>query len=354
MKKLIYSVLFLAALGTIFTGCKDDESNPQSPKSSEKKITTFDFEGLDPDVTGVIDESDKSVLLTVPYGTGVEALVPTINVSEGASISPASGVAQDFSTPVTYTVTAADGSMQEYEVTVLVALGEITCLPTQLPGEEAYLHITYNEDHTIQQVDYQNYDDPEPGRFISTFHYDNGKLSRIESFEDDVKNFYTEFEYDVSTITETIYERDAENDIFEKVYYYIHYLENGRITSTGSFDGSENFVMTELVEYTYDEAGNITHLDEYNSVLQKQATWDIEYDNHVNPYKAAGISGGDGSFFDFENLSNNNYVKGTYTSPPGGDVSEDEVTYTYDTDGNPLTRKFDWDEDTRSFVYACE
>ena len=37
------------------------------------------------------------------------ALVPTIKISEKATISPASGVAQDFSKPVTYTVTSEDG-----------------------------------------------------------------------------------------------------------------------------------------------------------------------------------------------------------------------------------------------------
>jgi uncharacterized repeat protein (TIGR02543 family) len=81
--------------------------------NSTKEITDFSF--ANPAVTGVISETDISV--TVPYGTNLTALVPTIT-HNGASISPASGTARNFSLPVTYTVTAEDGTTLEYTVTV--------------------------------------------------------------------------------------------------------------------------------------------------------------------------------------------------------------------------------------------
>jgi hypothetical protein len=56
----------------------------------------------------------------LPYGTDVRALAPQITVSAKASVSPASGTARDFANPVTYTVTAQDGSAQDYTVTVTV------------------------------------------------------------------------------------------------------------------------------------------------------------------------------------------------------------------------------------------
>jgi len=65
--------------------------------------------------------SGTSIALTVPYGTSRAALVPTIAIT-GASVSPASGVARDFTNPVVYTVTAQDGSTKAYTVTVTVAL----------------------------------------------------------------------------------------------------------------------------------------------------------------------------------------------------------------------------------------
>ncbi len=88
--------------------------------NTAKAITSFKFESLSPEVVGIINEINHTILLTVPYGTNVTILVPTITVSPNATSSPASGVAQDFTNPVTYTVTAEDGTTQNYIVTVVV------------------------------------------------------------------------------------------------------------------------------------------------------------------------------------------------------------------------------------------
>jgi len=83
-----------------------------------KTITAFSF--TTPTATGVITEADHTIAVTVPFGTNVTTLIPTIVIT-GASVSPASGVAHDFTSPVTYTVTAADSSAQAYIVTVTIA-----------------------------------------------------------------------------------------------------------------------------------------------------------------------------------------------------------------------------------------
>jgi alpha-tubulin suppressor-like RCC1 family protein len=80
--------------------------------TTTKAITEFNIG----DAIGIIDEVEHTVELTVPY-VDLADLTPTI-VHTGASISPASGVAQDFTNPVIYTVTAEDASTQEYVVTV--------------------------------------------------------------------------------------------------------------------------------------------------------------------------------------------------------------------------------------------
>ena len=56
-----------------------------------KAITAFDLNGLSPAVTGVVNEVDKTVELTVPAGTNVTALVPTITHT-GASVSPTNSI----------------------------------------------------------------------------------------------------------------------------------------------------------------------------------------------------------------------------------------------------------------------
>ncbi|MBR1513577.1 MAG: DUF5018 domain-containing protein [Bacteroidales bacterium] len=90
---------------------------------NEKRILSFKV--VEPACTGVINEAAKTVTLTFPEDTDVTQLVPEIEVSEGATIDPASGVAQDFTNPVSYTVTAQNGSTAVYTVTAIVETGEI-------------------------------------------------------------------------------------------------------------------------------------------------------------------------------------------------------------------------------------
>jgi len=63
--------------------------------------------------------TDSNITLSVPYGTAVGALTPTFVASAGATISP--GTAQNFANPVTYRVTAENGSnYQDYTVTITI------------------------------------------------------------------------------------------------------------------------------------------------------------------------------------------------------------------------------------------
>ena len=90
---------------------------------NEKSILSFRFDALD--YEGVIDEVLRKVDCVLPAETDVTQLVPTIIVSEGATVEPASGVAQDFTNPVIYTVTAQNGTTAVYTVTVIVEGGEV-------------------------------------------------------------------------------------------------------------------------------------------------------------------------------------------------------------------------------------
>jgi hypothetical protein len=93
-----------------------------------KDIITFKFEGLTPAVTGIVDATNKTVSLEVLNSTNVAALVPTITLSANATVSPLSGAVTDFTSPVTFTVTAQDGSTQAWVVTVTKAVAGQTTL----------------------------------------------------------------------------------------------------------------------------------------------------------------------------------------------------------------------------------
>ena len=90
---------------------------------NEKNILSFRFDALDED--GIIDEVARRISFVLPAETDVTQLVPTIEVSEGATVEPASGVAQDFTNPVTYTVTAQNGTTAAYTVMVIVEGGDV-------------------------------------------------------------------------------------------------------------------------------------------------------------------------------------------------------------------------------------
>ena len=96
------------------------------PPSPAKAITAFSFQGLAPPVTGDIDEAAHTIGVTVPFGTDPSALVATFtttgaSVAVGGAVQTSGVTANDFGSPVTYTVTAADGTTQDYVVTVDVA-----------------------------------------------------------------------------------------------------------------------------------------------------------------------------------------------------------------------------------------
>ena len=122
MRHLIYTITLLSILTVV--SCKKNKptGGGGSVPSSNKAITSFVFKasdnaGLTTDIAGVI--SADSVVITLPYGTAITALKPVV-VHTGISVNPASGTARNFSAPVTYTVTAEDGSTKNYLAVVKI------------------------------------------------------------------------------------------------------------------------------------------------------------------------------------------------------------------------------------------
>ncbi|MCX6722703.1 MAG: DUF5018 domain-containing protein, partial [Candidatus Staskawiczbacteria bacterium] len=102
--------------GTIITPPIDEQQNPQT--GSTEKLITFFHLLLNPEVSGLVDQTNYKITLDVPYGTDIKNLTPSIIISSNATVSPTSRAQQDFTNPVTYTVTAQDGSTRDYKVTV--------------------------------------------------------------------------------------------------------------------------------------------------------------------------------------------------------------------------------------------
>jgi len=121
--------------------------------SNEKDILTFSF----PEQTGaaIINAVNHTVDIEVSLSTDSTAFVASFTISNLATIdisdtSQVSGVtSNNFSSPVTYTVTAEDGTTQDWVVTVTVA--------TSLSGENNILSFSFAEQTGAATIDVINH-----------------------------------------------------------------------------------------------------------------------------------------------------------------------------------------------------
>ncbi|MBC7776420.1 MAG: hypothetical protein H7246_13375 [Phycisphaerae bacterium] len=117
-KPSILALFSFFILSLAFTACTKDPIIPigtNPPVELEKKILDFyiPFKNI------VINEEKRQI---INYETkdfnDYKNLTPDIEVSNGVTISPASGVTVDATKPVTYTLTATDGSKATYALII--------------------------------------------------------------------------------------------------------------------------------------------------------------------------------------------------------------------------------------------
>ena len=128
-KYLVNVTVILASISLIACGVGSGGSTGGDPTKSSQVITAYSINGA----TGVIDTTAKAIALTLPFGTSVTSLVATFSIT-GASVTVddvaqmSSITSNDFTSPVSYLVTAVDGSSTIYTVTVTVATSSAKAL----------------------------------------------------------------------------------------------------------------------------------------------------------------------------------------------------------------------------------
>jgi hypothetical protein len=88
-----------------------------SQPNKDKDITLFDVPNKNKPV--VIDNALRTVAVEVTDNTDLSNMSVTMNVSRGAAVSPLPATVHDYTEPVTYTITAEDGSAQEWIITII-------------------------------------------------------------------------------------------------------------------------------------------------------------------------------------------------------------------------------------------
>ncbi|NOZ45432.1 MAG: T9SS type A sorting domain-containing protein, partial [Chlorobi bacterium] len=112
-------------------------------------ILSFNFNDFEPPVIGEILEETNSIKLNVTQGTDLTELVPIITISEKATVYPLSGVANNFTDTVIYSVTAQNGDEKGYKVIVLDTITTVQKLTMQKTAFSVFPNPT-NEITTIR------------------------------------------------------------------------------------------------------------------------------------------------------------------------------------------------------------
>jgi len=126
MNKIKMILLFIALSVNLLSCDSPVGPSATAPASTAKTITSFIFAkddnaSLHDDYPAVVDEASSVIRCTLPASASINGLVPRIELSPKASISPVSGEALDFSTEREFIVHAEDGSLHSYTTDVRIA-----------------------------------------------------------------------------------------------------------------------------------------------------------------------------------------------------------------------------------------
>lgn len=118
MKTYIY--LLLLALICGLAACETPEEGLMPMPSSNADIVRFRiYQNQNIYFDAAIDDEANTIQVAIPEGIDLSAIRPEVLISEGATVTPASGDLQNFTTPVEYTVVSESGeNTKVYTVTV--------------------------------------------------------------------------------------------------------------------------------------------------------------------------------------------------------------------------------------------
>ncbi|SDS92891.1 surface protein [Maribacter dokdonensis] len=274
----------------VAVSCSDDES----VKNDSRQILGLSFAvednvALKETINATIDEKNKTITVTFPFGTDLTALIPRIVLTKSAKLDK-NVVREDFTAPVSYRIVTSDGNNVVYTIK--------TIINTFSPFVLTWKTTTGNEDITI-------FTNPE----IQTYNYevDWGDGSYEDSLTGDAKHRYAE----PGTHTVKIYGSFPAPMIPSLNYEVKNAAKLQTIESWGSMEWeSMKFAFAGCVNLTY----NATDIPNLGKVTDMMAA-----------FEAAEAFNGDISGWDVHNIkdmSNMFYGASTFNQDIGNwDVS---------------------------------
>ncbi len=305
----------------ISCGKTDD---PAPLKSKEKQITSFKVTINAQEIIGTITEADKKISLATHYKSDVKTLAPVIAISDKATISPASGVAQDFTNPVKYMVTAQEGTTAEYTVTVTV-LPPSKCLPTKaiFSGVGFTRELTYEYNSNDQIVKSTFAISTGATGSITITYNSQGNLIKQEGSTD---TYYRSYIYNAKNLlirTERL--KKTDNSLESKTEFEYN-LTDQLIKKDEFYTSSGTLSNSTTYEYSNTTSKNWIRSKEFDENGILQSTTEYEYDTNETV-------GADVYKFTTENA--NNVTKKTRKDTFGNLVQNTQISYEYNERSQP-------------------
>jgi hypothetical protein len=193
----------------------------------------------------------------------------------------------------------------------------------------AITEIEYDDNLTIKSINYKSEKDSPGSRIL--FHYKDNKLARV-----DEEKGYFNYSYAGDKVSEINY-FNKKGQVSQKYKY--SYSGNDISEMISYVNSGGGFQLCSKSVYTYSHQGNVSKEESFS---YENGAWrkigDVlttEYDTHINftplldnyPYLPALDSPG------------NNPLKKQFTDATGKVIYTMEYSYTYDSDGRPVSRK---------------
>lgn len=263
MKTKFFCLMMLAAI----LSCKKSDPVAPAPKpvvptpvlSTEKEITSFNFTKaanpqLTADVTATIDATNHTISATFPYGTAVTALKASFVLSANATLKLGSTAqtsavtANDFTNPLTFTVTAQNGTTQNYVATVKIETTTNTTSNLVIKREE------FAPGPPVQTVP------------IQTIDYTYNASNQLISFKD-IGGSYV-FDYDANGVLKAQTVKDNSGNISNTLTYTLNTNKLPTIVAGTYGQTLENYyygTSGQLIKYTKSYYGAVKDTYEYTS-----------------------------------------------------------------------------------------
>nr|WP_068891676.1 hypothetical protein [Pedobacter panaciterrae] len=116
-------IMYTAMVFIGFTSCK---KTMDLPAQSDSKILEYKVPVSDGVISGVIDETDKTITVYVPFYYQLDVIDPEIKLAQGAKLKEEILPVEVLNNTMTYTVTGADKSSSTYKL--IIKLQQVTPL----------------------------------------------------------------------------------------------------------------------------------------------------------------------------------------------------------------------------------